>query len=109
MSGICTFLFTDIEGSTRRWEADPEAMRVALAAHDEVLRGTIATHKGLIFKHTGDGVCAAFASPRSAVDAAVAAQRALEFVISVNCSPRRWPRCASRRVLYSSETLTMTR
>jgi len=57
VSGICTFLFTDIEGSTRRWEADPVAMRVALAAHDEVLRGTIATHKGLIFKHTGDGVC----------------------------------------------------
>ena len=81
MSGICTFLFTDIEGSTRRWEADPEAMRVALAAHDEVLRGTIATHKGLIFKHTGDGVCAVFASPRSAVDAAVAAQRALELPV----------------------------
>ena len=81
MNGICTFLFTDIEGSTRRWEADPEAMRVALAAHDEVLRGTIATHKGLIFKHTGDGVCAVFASPRSAVDAAVAAQRALELPV----------------------------
>jgi len=81
VSGICTFLFTDIEGSTRRWEADPEAMRVALAAHDEVLRGTIATHKGLIFKHTGDGVCAVFASPRSAVDAAVAAQRALELPV----------------------------
>jgi predicted ATPase len=52
-------------------------MRVALAAHDEVLRRAIEAHGGWLFKHTGDGVCAAFASPRSAVDAAVAAQRAL--------------------------------
>ena len=66
-------MFTDVEGSTRRWEADADAMRVALAAHDEVLRGAIEGHGGWLFKHTGDGVCAAFASPRSAVDAAVAA------------------------------------
>ena len=76
-SGVLTFLFTDIEGSTRRWDADPEEMRVALAAHDEVLRGTIEAHKGWLFKHTGDGVYAVFASPRSAVDAAVAAQHGL--------------------------------
>jgi predicted ATPase len=56
-------------------------MRVALAAHDEVLRGAIEGHGGWLFKHTGDGVCAAFASPRSAVDAAVAAQRALELPV----------------------------
>src|SRR5271167_1101548 len=53
-------------------------MRVALAVHDEVLRKAIEAHGGWLFKHTGDGVCAAFASPRSAVDAAVAAQHALE-------------------------------
>ena len=53
-------------------------MRVALAAHDEVLHGAIEAHGGFMFKHTGDGVCAAFASPKCAVDAAVAAQRALE-------------------------------
>jgi predicted ATPase len=76
-----TFLFTDVEGSTRRWEADAEGMRAALAAHDEVLRKTIEAHAGWLFKHTGDGVCAAFASPRSAVDAAVAAQRALELPV----------------------------
>src|SRR5271166_819610 len=76
-SGVVTFLFTDVEGSTRRWEADADAMRVALAAHDEVLRDAIEAHGGWLFKHTGDGVCAAFGSPRSAVDAAVAAQRAL--------------------------------
>jgi class 3 adenylate cyclase len=76
-SGVVAFLFTDVEGSTRRWEADAEGMRASLAAHDEVLRGAIKGHGGFMFKHTGDGVCAAFASPRSAVDAAVAAQRAL--------------------------------
>ncbi len=76
-SGVVTFLFTDVEGSTRRWEADAEAMRAALAAHDAVLRAAIESHDGLLFKHTGDGVCAAFASPKSAVDAAVAAQRKL--------------------------------
>jgi predicted ATPase len=76
-----TFLFTDVEGSTRRWEADAEGMRKALAAHDEVLRRAIEAHGGWLFKHTGDGVCAAFASPRSAVDAAVAAQQELQLPV----------------------------
>ena len=78
---MVTFLFTDVEGSTRRWEADAEGMRAALAAHDEVLRAAIEAHGGWLFKHTGDGVCAAFASPRSAVDAAVTAQRGLELLV----------------------------
>ena len=72
---ILTFLFTDIEGSTRRWESDADEMRTALAAHDELMQDVVAAHKGSLFKHTGDGVCAVFESPRSAVDAAVAAQR----------------------------------
>jgi len=59
-SGVVTFLFTDVEGSTRRWEADAEGMRAALAAHDEALRKAIEAHGGWLFKHTGDGVCAAF-------------------------------------------------
>src|ERR1700756_5809250 len=80
-SGVVTFLFTDVEGSTRRWEADADGMRIALAAHDEVLRGAVEAHGGWLFKHTGDGVCAAFASPRSAVDAAGAAQRVLELPV----------------------------
>jgi predicted ATPase/class 3 adenylate cyclase len=79
--GVVNFLFTDVEGSTRRWEADAQAMRAALVVHDEVLRTAIYAHGGWLFKHTGDGVCAAFASPRSAVDAAVAAQRALELPV----------------------------
>jgi predicted ATPase len=80
-SGLVTFLFTDIEGSTRRWETDADAMRTTLAAHDELMRATVAAHNGWLFKHTGDGVCAAFASPKAAVDAAVAAQRALELPV----------------------------
>src|ERR1700757_4678073 len=80
-SGVVTFLFTDIEGSTRRWETDAGAMRAALAVHDEVLRSAIEEHGGFLFKHTGDGVCAAFASPKSAVDAAVAAQRVLQLPV----------------------------
>src|SRR5271167_93829 len=56
-------------------------MRVALAAHDEVLRAAIEAHGGWLFKHTGDGICAAFASPRSAIDAAVTAQRGLELPV----------------------------
>jgi class 3 adenylate cyclase len=51
-SGVVTFLFTDVEGSTRRWEADAEVMRVALAAHDQVLCSVIEAHGGWVFKHT---------------------------------------------------------
>jgi predicted ATPase/class 3 adenylate cyclase len=76
-SGVVSFLFTDIEGSTRRWEADPEAMRSALVAHDDVLQRAVESHGGWLFKHTGDGVCAAFASPSAAVGAAIDAQRTL--------------------------------
>jgi hypothetical protein len=80
-SGVVTFLFTDVEGSTRLWEADGDGMRAALAAHDDVLRSAIEAHDGFLFKHTGDGVVAAFASPRSAVDAAIAAQRELKLPV----------------------------
>jgi class 3 adenylate cyclase len=80
-SGVVTFLFTDIEGSTRRWESDADAMRAALAAHDVALRTAIESHGGFLFKHTGDGVIAAFASPTSAVDAAIAAQRELDLPV----------------------------
>jgi class 3 adenylate cyclase len=78
---VLTFLFTDIEGSTRRWEADADAMRVALEAHDAILRDAITRCGGSLFKHTGDGVCAAFSSPKAAVDAAVDAHRALELPV----------------------------
>lgn len=80
-SGVLTFLFTDIEGSTRRWEADADAMRTALERHNGVLRDAVDGHGGHVFNYTGDGVCSVFVSPRSAVDAAVAAQRALELPV----------------------------
>jgi len=76
-SGVVTFLFTDVEGSTRRWEADAQAMRAALVVHDKVLRTAIEAYDGFVFSHTGDGFVAAFASPMSAVNAAIDAQREL--------------------------------
>jgi hypothetical protein len=78
---VVTFLFTDVEGSTRRWEADADEMRIALAAHDEVLCKAIDAHGGWLFKHTGDGFVAAFASPMSAVNAAIDAQRELQLPV----------------------------
>jgi predicted ATPase/class 3 adenylate cyclase/DNA-binding CsgD family transcriptional regulator len=80
-AGVVTFLFTDIEGSTRRWESDAGAMRESLLAHDDMLRIAIEGHGGFLFKHTGDGVCAAFSSPRSAVEAAIAAQQRLQLPV----------------------------
>src|SRR6201994_2544117 len=56
-------------------------MRAALSKHDEVLQTAIESHDGFVFSHTGDGVVAAFSSPKSAVDAAVDAQRALELSV----------------------------
>src|ERR1051326_3156049 len=76
-SGTVTFLFTDIEGSTRLWEQPPEAMPQALPRHDALLRHAIEAHGGHVFKTVGDQFCAAFATAPAAVETAVAAQRAL--------------------------------
>jgi predicted ATPase/class 3 adenylate cyclase len=76
-TGTVTFVFTDLEGSTRRWEEDPEGMRMALARHDELLREVVDAHGGHVVKTTGDGVLAAFARAPQAVLAAVDAQRRL--------------------------------
>ena len=76
-TGAVTFLFTDIVGSTRRWERDADAIRTELVAHDQVLSSAVEAHGGWLFKPTGDGVCAAFESARTAVAAAVEAQRGL--------------------------------
>jgi predicted ATPase/class 3 adenylate cyclase len=77
-TGVITFLATDLEGSTRLWEQHPQAMSTALARHDAILKQAIATHAGVLFKTTGDGIMAAFASGANALAAAVAAQRALQ-------------------------------
>lgn len=76
-SGTVTFVFTDIEDSTRRWQANGSAMGEALARHDSLLAECFERAGGRIFKHTGDGMCAAFPSTNSAVEAAVDAQRRL--------------------------------
>lgn len=59
-SGVVTFVFSDIEGSTRLWEADPGRMRACLAHHDELVRNVVESAQGTVFKHTGDGFGAAF-------------------------------------------------
>ncbi len=74
------FLFTDIVGSTEQWELDRARMGVALSLHDDALRNAIASCGGHLFKHTGDGVCAAFSSARDAVGAALDAHRRLSKV-----------------------------
>ena len=72
-----TFLFTDIEGSTRSWERDRRGMSEFLRLHDEMMRKVIGEHDGSIVKHTGDGVFAHFTDPFDAVRCAVAIQREL--------------------------------
>ncbi len=79
--GTVTFVFTDVEGSTERWQADESAMATALADHDRILREAIEAHGGAVFKHTGDGMCAVFTSAMKAVAAAVAAQRHLDLPV----------------------------
>ena len=72
-----TFLFTDIEASTRRWEGDQDAMARDLARHDELLCRAVEDGGGQVFTHTGDGLCAAFPTASTAIAAALAGQQAL--------------------------------
>jgi len=76
-SGTVTFVFSDIEGSTRRWQENEPAMRAALERHDAIVRSAMARHTGHVVKHTGDGILAVFAGAADAVAASVDAQRAL--------------------------------
>ena len=95
-SGTVTFLFTDIEGSTRLWETQREAMTAALARHDALLRQCIEERGGHIFKTAGDAFCAAFATASSAVEAALSAQRSL--------GAERWPEQAPIRARMALHT-----
>lgn len=76
-SGTVTFLFTDIEGSTRLWERDRLSMRAVVERHAELLRESALAHHGVLYKMVGDGTQSAFASAPSALAAAVDAQEAL--------------------------------
>ena len=73
-----TFLFTDIEGSTRLWESHPEEMRQALQHHDALLRTQIEEAGGQVFKTIGDAFCTVFPEPAAALRASLQIQRALQ-------------------------------
>ena len=77
-AGTIAFLFTDIEGSTKLWEHQPDAMRPALARHDALLRAVIGRHGGHVFKTIGDAFCAAFTAAPDALAAAGECQSVLE-------------------------------
>jgi predicted ATPase/class 3 adenylate cyclase len=76
-TGTVTFLFSDIEGSTERWDAHGDAMKAAVARHDELIRTAIARFDGIVFKTVGDAFCSAFATAPNAVNAALEVQRGL--------------------------------
>jgi len=95
-SGTVTFLFTDIEGSTRLWDEQPKSMGSALARHDELLRAAIEDHDGYVFKTIGDAFCAAFHTAPSALNAGLQAQ------ISLLSEP--WPDAIKVRVRMAIHT-----
>jgi TolB-like protein/class 3 adenylate cyclase/Flp pilus assembly protein TadD len=95
-TGTLTFLFTDIEGSTRLWQAAPDAMQAALARHDAIVRHGVETRGGHVFKTAGDAFCAAFATPWHALEAALAVQQTL--------AAEAWPAQAPIRVRMALHT-----
>jgi len=97
-TGTVTFLFTDVEGSTRLWEEDEVAMRAAVARHDGLLRAAFEAHGGYVFATGGDAFSVAFQRAGDAVAAAVDAQAAL--------AGEAWPDATPIRVrmgLHSGE------
>jgi len=76
-TGTVTFLFSDIEGSTHRWESHRAAMDGAVKRHDALVRSAVEQHNGFVFKTVGDAFCVAFARVSDAVTAAIEAQRGL--------------------------------
>ncbi len=96
--GTVTFLFTDIEGSTRLWEEYPEAMPAVLDRHNTLLRHAIEANNGVVFNTIGDGFCAAFATAPDALSATVEAQLALH--------SEPWPEGVSLRVRIALHTGT---
>jgi predicted ATPase/class 3 adenylate cyclase len=76
-SGTVTFLLTDLEGSTRMWEQDPDAMKTAMVRHDDLLEKAIAGNRGFVFARMGDGIAAAFGTAKDAIAAADSIRSAL--------------------------------
>lgn len=83
-SVVTTHLFTDVEGSTRLWEQDPERMREALARHDALTRAAVGGHRGVLVKMIGDGAHAAFEDPLDALNATLELQRVLAGPMATN-------------------------
>jgi predicted ATPase/class 3 adenylate cyclase len=97
-TGTVTLLFTDIEGSTRLWEAEPDAMTQGLRRHDEIVRSAIEHAGGYVFKTVGDAFCAAFSTAECALAAVLTAQRAL--------TAQQWPTGRPIRVRMGLHTGT---
>ena len=76
-AGVLTFLFTDIEGSTQKWEREPERMAQAVACHDQLMRMAVEGHGGRVVKTTGDGIHAVFADALDGIRAVIDIQAAL--------------------------------
>ena len=77
-SGTVTFLFTDIEGSTKLAQQQPDAIPILLARHNQILHEVIEAHNGYVFQIVGDSFSAAFHSASDALHAALNAQRNLQ-------------------------------
>ena len=77
-SGTVTFLFTDIEGSTKLAQEHPDEMPALLARHNEIMHQRMEAREGFVFQIIGDAFCVAFHDPRAALSAALDAQRALQ-------------------------------
>ena len=95
-TGTVTFLFTDVEASTRLWEDHPAEMQVALELHDQILRSAIAARAGYVFSTARDAFAAAFARADDAVEAARCAQEDLAAAL--------WPAPAQIRVRMGVHT-----
>ena len=89
-SGVVTFLFTDIEGSTGLWTREPDAMRESLERHDTIVRTCVTAGRGHVFATSGDSFAVAFHRPQEAVTTAIALQTALQHTV--------WPTSAPIRV-----------
>ncbi|HSF81940.1 MAG TPA: adenylate/guanylate cyclase domain-containing protein [Anaerolineales bacterium] len=76
-TGTVTFLFSDIEGSTQRWERQPSLMQAAFARQEAIMRSVMAAHGGYVYKMIGDAFQVAFATAPAALSAALEAQRLL--------------------------------